>query len=366
MYNERTVTVGVDELRQFMHEILTAVGCESDVAAELADVHLDADLRGVSVQGLNHLINSHQVELRSGKEVPEAKPEVVLDGPAFAMIDGHSGPGPIAAAAAARLAVSKAREVGCAAVGVRNSHDLYMAGRYANYIAGEGLIGMVFSDDVVPVVHAIGGAEAALGSNPMAIAFPSAETPIVIDFSPIETLPTYVRYAQRYGDRLPAGVAHGPDGEETTDPALVGNGSRWQPEMGAIAPLGNKGFGLLLAIDLLSGALVGCSMGTDHATDPNATKGHLVVAIDPAKFGDVETFRRAVAHRCRLLKESRPAVGSSGIRVPGERSAQALADAHETGVVEVDEICWSDATTLAEELGVIAPTPRPAETLGAR
>jgi LDH2 family malate/lactate/ureidoglycolate dehydrogenase len=355
MYGDRTVTVEVDQLRRFMREILMAVGCDADVADELADVHLDADLRGVAVQGLNHLINSHQRELRSGKEVPSAKPEVVLDRPAVAMIDGHSGPGPIAAATAARLAVAKAREVGCAAVGIRNSHDLYMAGRYATQIAEAGLVGMVFSDDVVPVVHPVGGAEGVIGSNPMAIAVPSAGTPVVIDFSPIETLPTYIRYAQRYGEQLPAGVAHGPSGEDTIDPALVGNGRDWQPDLGAIAPLGNKGYGLLLAIDLLSGALVGCSMGTDHVTDQNSTKGHLLVAIDPAAFGDSETFCNAVTHRCELVKSSRLASGSPGIRVPGERSAAALASALASGVVAVDEICWSDATALAQELGVTAP-----------
>jgi len=117
MLNTSTCTIEVEKLRGFMEQILAAVGCSAVTAQTLADVHLEADLRGIGVQGLNHLINSHVAKLESGKERPNAKPVVVKDGDAVALVDGQSGPGPIAALFAAELAARKARNAGCATVG---------------------------------------------------------------------------------------------------------------------------------------------------------------------------------------------------------------------------------------------------------
>ncbi|HYB10784.1 MAG TPA: Ldh family oxidoreductase [Alphaproteobacteria bacterium] len=355
MLNTRTCRIDVATLRQFMENILGAVGCDVATARVLAEVHLEADLRGIGVQGLNHLINSHVAKLKSGKEKPNVKPNLVHDRDAIAVIDGQSGPGPIAALFAAELAAQKAHKTGCAAVGVRNSHDLYMAGYYAERIARMGAIGFVFSDDVIPVVHPVGGAEPAIGSNPMAIAVPSEGEPFLIDFAPCATLPTYVRYTKRYGGRLPEGVAHDALGRPTTDPYSVSDGSALQRGLGAIAPLGNKGYGLLLAIDFLSGALMGCDMGSDHASKPKVTKGHLFVAIDPAAFGDPRHFRQAVSARIGAIKGSRKATDTDEIRVPGERSFACRARNLRDGRVNIDAICWEDALKLAKELDLEAP-----------
>jgi LDH2 family malate/lactate/ureidoglycolate dehydrogenase len=354
MLNTRTCTIEVAALRRFMERILGAVGCDDETARALADVHLEADLRGVGVQGLNHLVNSHAAKLRSGEEKPNVRPILLEDRDAIAIVDGQSGPGPVAALFAAELAAGKARKAGCAAIGVRNSHDLYMAGYYAERIARRGAVGFVFSDDAVPIVHPLGGAEPVIGSNPMAIAVPTEDEPFLVDFAPCATLPTYVRYTKRYGGRLPAGVAHDAAGQPTDDPHAVSDGSAHERSLGAIAPLGNKGYGLLLVIDFLSGALVGCAMGTDHAK-PGAAKGHLILAIDPAAFGDKQQFRQAVTARIAAIKASRKAAGTAEIRVPGERSFACRARSLREGRVSVDAICWQDALKLAKELGLESP-----------
>ena len=140
----------------------------------LAGVHLEADLRGVGVQGLNHLINSHLQEYQSGHSNPLARPEVVRESAAYALIDGKRGSGQLAALLAVEVATRKARESGCAMVGVQDSHDLLIAGYYAGLIAHERLIALVFSDDIIPVVHPLGGVEPIIATNHMAIAVPRA------------------------------------------------------------------------------------------------------------------------------------------------------------------------------------------------
>ena len=355
MLNRETRQVRVDALRQLMEELLAAAGCDAETAAAIANVHLEADLRGIGVQGLNHLVNSHVPKLRAGKADPGGKPHIAEEGEAFALIDGANAPGPIAGLFAADVAARKGRQAGSCIVGVTNSHDMYIAGYYAERIARAGLVGFVFSDDVVPVVHPLGGAEPVIGSNPMAIAMPTETEPFLLDFAPCATLPTYVRYAKRYGVALPEGVACDSEGRPTTDATKVCDGAGYQTGVGAISPLGNKGYGLLLAIDFLSGAFVGCDMGPDHATAPGARKGHFFMSANPAVFGALGDFERAVSGRIRQIKDTKTAPDVSEIQVPGERSFAARAEALRMGEVAVDAVCWKDTAKLAGELGVMVP-----------
>ncbi|MGH6954325.1 MAG: Ldh family oxidoreductase [Alphaproteobacteria bacterium] len=355
MLNHRTRCVPIAVLRDYMVRLLEAVGFDRETAGIVAGVHLESDLRGVGVQGLNHLVNSHLKKYRDGKADPRAKPEIVKEGPCHALIDGHSGPGPVAGLFAADVAIRKAKESGLAVVGVTNSHDMYQAGLYAERIARSDLVAMVYSDDVIPVVHPLGGVEPVIGSNPVAWAVPTEDEPFVLDFAPCRTLPTYVRYTERYGGALPEGVAHDLEGKPVTDPAKVYRGVGESAGKGAIDPGGNKGYGLLLVIDFLSGALVGADMGLAHVRKKGAKKGHLFIAIDPNLFGSIGPFKRAVGDRIDEIKGSRKAPGVEAIRVPGEGSHARRRANLRAGEVEIDALCWEDGLKLARELGVALP-----------
>ena len=58
-------------------------------------------------------------------------------------------------------------------------------------------------------------------------------------------------------------------------PALV---THWIPVR--FTPVATKGYGMLMFIDFISGALVGADMGMDHITKKDSTKGHIMFAID--------------------------------------------------------------------------------------
>jgi LDH2 family malate/lactate/ureidoglycolate dehydrogenase len=355
MLNHTTRRIPIPVLRDYMVRLLKSVGLDDETAQTVAGLHLESDLRGINVQGFNHLINSHLQDFMSGRCDPKGKPAIVKDGPCYALIDGHAGTGPIAALFAVDIAVAKAKTAGCAVVGITNSFDLFQAGLYADRIAQQDLIGMVYSDDVVPVVHPLGGVEPVIGSNPMAWAVPTSRDPFVLDFAPCATLPTYVRYTQRYGGQLPEGVAHDAEGRPTTDPFKVTNDAAHKGAIGAIAPLGNKGYGMLLMIDFLSGALVGADMGMAHVNMTGSRKGHLFIAIDPAIFGDADTFKGAVSARIDEIKRSKRAPGISEIRVPGEGSYARRAAQLASGEVEIDGLCWEDGLKIGRTLGVELP-----------
>src|SRR6202008_4067192 len=112
-----------------------------------------------------------------------------------------------------------------------------------------------------------GGAAAAVGTNPIAIAGPSSRGPIVLDMGTSAYMMTEVMLRERLGEQLPEGVAIGPGGEPTRDPTLA--------RRGALLPFGGyKGFGLALMIQVL-GLLAGA--GLDHESD----YGYLFIAFKP-------------------------------------------------------------------------------------
>ena len=130
-------------LRALMESLLKAAGCGPNVASEVAKVFLEADLRGVGLQGLDHMPTMIR-GLRTGRINPHGKPRIIKEEAASILIDGDAGPGQIAMIYGADLAMRKARESGCCAVGIINSSDIFMLGYYGEQIAQAGLVGLVF------------------------------------------------------------------------------------------------------------------------------------------------------------------------------------------------------------------------------
>lgn len=343
------VSVPVPALRGLMERLLRSAGMKASKARTVGNVFLEANLRGIPVQGLNHL-HTMIGKLRSGAVTPNAEPKLVKETPGTALIDGNKGPGQLAGIYAADVAVAKAKKAGFCTVGVTNSADIYMLGFYAERMARKGMVGLVFSD-ATPAVHPTGGMEKLIGTNPLAMAVPMAGgEPIVHDMATSATLMTHVRYAAARGEKIAEGVAIGPDGRPTTDAKLA--------MQGALSPFGgHKGYGLGLAVALLSGALVGGAMGRGllDAPGPAGPKGHLFMAIDPAAFGSLDAFRKGVGAYAREVKQSRKAPGVKAIRMPGERGFDERQRSLKAGRVTIDPMLWRNTHKLAGEMGVRMP-----------
>jgi ureidoglycolate dehydrogenase (NAD+) len=343
-----TRKVSPEALRALMERLLDAVGCAPDIAAVAAGVHLEADLRGHHIQGLDHM-SELIANIRAGRIDPTGRPELVAEGPAWAQIDGNRGLGHPAGILAAETVIAKAGTSGCAVVGVRESADIFIVGFYGEMIARAGYAALI-TTNVPPHVHAHGGAEAVLGTNPLVIAVPSdGPDPIILDMATSIVAASRVRQAAYDGTVLPDGIGVDADGVASTDAAAV--------ELGSIGPMaGHRGFGLALCLGLLSGPLVGAATGRALGAwldrdVPDRGLGHFFLAVDPAIFGPVDAFRAATGAHLQDIRDSRRAPGVDAIRIPGERAfarrAQSLAEG-----IDMPEIVWSTATRLATDLGV--------------
>jgi LDH2 family malate/lactate/ureidoglycolate dehydrogenase len=346
----RECVVNAAELRVLMRDLLVAVGCSEADAVQTTDALLEADLRGYPFEGCRHLPALLR-DLRAGQVTAKARPRIVEERSASALVDGDGGPAPVGGSFAVRVAVQKAAQAGCCAVGLVNTDPLYMLGYFGEEMARAGLVGIIASAGR-PRVHPPGGVDPILGTNPLTIAVPTdGEVPLIVDFATSGLAFGTVQDAGRRGRRLPEGVAIGPDGCPTRDPA--------EAVAGALTAFGGyKGFGLALCVGLLAGPLVGGTVGRAMAEAPRpgrrTNRGTLLVAVDPAAFGDPRAFRDAVTVHLREIEQSARAPGVEAIRLPGERSRAERTRRLREGL-PVEESVLDELEALAHDLGIGTP-----------
>lgn len=346
----KTILLRPERLKGLIVELLVGAGASPHNADCAAGVHLEADLRGVGGQGIDYLPYT-LASLERGLVDGQAGPEIVRRSPAAAVIDGRRGLGQVAAMAAVELAAELAASAGSATVAVRNSTDIYMIGYYSELLARSGCVAIVTTSGP-PLVHPHGGTERLLSTNPIAFGFPrSGADPFVFDMATSAVASWRVRQAAYEGEALPEGSGRGPDGEPTTDPALI--------RTGAISPLaGHKGFGLALSLGLLCGPLTESGIGPElagwQASGETHTQGHLFVAIDPGALGSPAGIAARADRYLDLIRNSTPAPDMDGIRIPGERGFETRARQVQQGV-EVLVVSLENLRPFAEKYGILLP-----------
>jgi len=349
---DRPLAIKLDhrQLKQFMVDLMVGAGASLHNAECAADVHLEADLKGVGGQGLDYLPYT-LTSLERGLIDGHSEPEILRRDAAAAVIDGRRGLGQIAAVAAVGLAAELADVAGSAAVAVRNSTDVFMIGHYAELLARSGHVGIVITSGP-PLVHPHGGTERLLSTNPIAFSFPtSGPDPYVFDMATSAVASWRVRQAAYEGTALPDGSGRGPDGAPTTDPSLI--------RQGAISPLcGHKGFGLALSLGLLCGPLTDSGIGPElagwQASGGTLTQGHLFIAISLKAFGSPSKISSRATWYLDLIRNSARAPDMDGIRIPGERAFQRRREQLGSSV-EVLAASWTNLRPFAEKYGVKVP-----------
>lgn len=334
------MVVSADEERTLLADVLHALGATDDEAHVVGDVLLEADLRGQSSHGILRL-PTIAARVEAGLIRPGVYPRVEWGVSALGAMDAEHGFGHAMADRAMRLAVDRARLTGIAAITVRNNNHIGMIGYYAEAAARAGVVGIVMTTSEA-LVTPYGGAEAMVGTNPIAVGFPAVPEPFVLDMSTSATaMGKIIDRAQR-GEPIPDGWAVGPDGRVTTDARAA--------MRGAIMPFGGaKGSGLGLAVELLAGALVGAATGTGVLGTLDAqhfaTKGDLFIAIDAGSLsasGDLE--ERAGAY-LEEVRRSHPIDPSAPPRIPGDRSRACRAERLANGI-PLSEEAWQAALAL--------------------
>ncbi|MFJ9565781.1 Ldh family oxidoreductase [Streptomyces fuscichromogenes] len=339
------IVVPADDLRAFSAALLEKGGLNAEHARTTADVFVWAAQRGVDSHGTARV--PAYLDLLA-KGVANAQPRLTVEStaPAAAVLDADRAPGPVALSAAADEAVRRARATGIASVGVRRTVHTGAIGYYVSRIAEQGLVGLGFVAGM-PNMGYTGVKGAAVATSPLAIAVPARDhAPLLLDMATATIALGKIRQAKASGTPLPEGAAATADGTPTTDPEL------------AVMPLplgGAKGSGMSLAFELLTSVLVGAPIfAAFHAGDRKHRQNALLIAVDPAAFGDPEAFTANVDDTLSTLKGLPVADGSEGVFYPGERSAAVAGERGAKGVPVAAKV-WRELTEHADRLGVTAP-----------
>jgi LDH2 family malate/lactate/ureidoglycolate dehydrogenase len=322
------IHLSVADARALSERAMRGIGYEPEEARILADHVIDAALCGYEYSGLPKLLN---VADHPRFKAPRGPMRVLKETGVSVLFDGGNQSGMLAMYRATRAAMERAQKHGFALVGVNN---IWMSGRSAYYVEMAARAGLICVHTVAAhaMVAPLGGAKAALGTNPIAFGFPMDGDPLVIDLGTSALMGTDLQFRARLGIPLPDGVAIDEHGRPTTDAAAARHG--------AILPFGgHKGYALALAMHALG---VLCSGGADKENT-----GYLLITFKPDLFVSLEDYRRALAAEIAVIKATPRQEGVDEIRIPGERAYRERARRAREGL-EIDRRIHDALIALAE------------------
>jgi LDH2 family malate/lactate/ureidoglycolate dehydrogenase len=325
---EDLVVVPLDWLERTTTSVFTAVGFADDDASLIADALVDSDLRGVRSHGVL-LVPIYVDRITVGGVTRERELDVVHDAGAMLITDAGHGMAQLSSPRAMRLAIERARRFGVGVTVVRRAHHFGSAGHWVRQAVAAGCVGIAMSN-TTPLMPAPGGSETIVGNNPLAIAVPTDDEPVVMDMALSAVALGKIRLAAAAGRTIPRGWATDRDGLSTTDAAAA--------LAGMLLPSGgHKGFGLALMIDMLTGVLGGGGFGDQvrplyREPDRFNNCSNLFLAIDPELVGGLAGFRARASALAERVRGSARVPGAGRAYAPGENETECAARQRKNGV----------------------------------
>src|SRR4029079_10782388 len=286
------VYVSAEAAEAFTKQLMLAHGLPELDAEIVAHCLVSAHLRGVDTHGIARLpVYLDRVRRGLINAKPNLEPERVT--PVAATLDGQDAFGFVVGMCAINEAMAMARDYGIGVVSARRSTHFGMAASYALPAIEAGFMVMVFSN-ASPAMHAWGGQDGLLCTNPFCVGAPGGKLPpFLLDMSPAVAARGKVRRAQRRGETIPLGYALDAEGRPTTDPkaALAG---------GVVLPIGeHKGSGIAMFMDIFGGVISGANFGGEvgdqyKAFDRAQDVGHFFLAMKPNLFISEADYRARI------------------------------------------------------------------------
>ena len=304
-------------LSAWVEQAFVRAGLSATDAGHAAEPLVLSDSMGVYTHGTK-LLPGYLRKLVARGYKPDARPRIVRQGPGFAVLDGDASLGQIGCRHAVDVALEKARNVGVAYVGLRNTGHIGAAGVQAVRAAREGFFALVVGNDR-PSVAAAGSRGAVLGSNPLAWGAPvPGGNPIFLDIATAAVAGGKVYAAVARGEPIPSTWLIDERGLPTADGSLY-------PQHASLAPMaGHKGYGIGVLAEWLSGILAGGAVTTqvgswlfDPPGDPTFHNAGFIV-FDVSAIADPDAYGESLARFAAEVRGAAAADGSDRVRLPGD------------------------------------------------
>jgi LDH2 family malate/lactate/ureidoglycolate dehydrogenase len=343
----------VDCLREWTQEIFQKVGVSHNDAVLLTDSLIEANLRGVDTHGITRMLCVYVERIRRGVMSAKGDTAIVREKASTALIECNNSIGQVGAAHAMRTAIEKAAKTGAAFTAVTHSNHYGMAAYWAMMALPHGMIGFT-ATNAPAVVAPTGGCQAMFGTNPFAVTIPAGrERPVVLDLATTVVARGRIVLHAKQDKPLEPGWAFDYRGLPTTDPHTA--------LKGLLAPIGGyKGYGIMLAVDLLCGVLTGSNYGThfpgflaDNMVEPTDV-GSVFAAINIESFIDLQEFKAAMDKALEEIRISPRTAGVNRIYIPGEIEFEMKAERLANGI-PIPEVVVRDFIALGHELEIPFP-----------
>jgi L-2-hydroxycarboxylate dehydrogenase (NAD+) len=312
-----TSFIFANDLQEFTKLAFVKVGVNEEHAEIVAHHLVVANLRGVDSHGVAR-IPYYIKGIEMGEVNTNPKIRTIVDKSAMALVDGDFGLGQVIGRHATKIAIEKAAEFGIGVVGVRRTSHVGMLAYYGMMIAERRMVGEVFTNSP-PFMAAWGGRKPVLGTNPICITFPyDGKGPIVLDMATSESAAFKIMSAASRGESIPEGWALDKQGNPTRNPKDALDG--------ALLPFGGyKGYGLAVAVELFSSALVGADWSTKVKVAFHTEGGLYVQALDVAHLRPFNEYLDDLQEVVKNIKKSNQGENKDEIYLPGEKEAEIAA-----------------------------------------
>ena len=349
--------VSESELRRASSAVLEAAGLSAAHAATVAQGLVQAELRGQGSHGVSRLLDIYVERLQKRAVNPKPQMRVERQKGSTAVVDGDNGPGQVVGRYAMDVALDLAAAQGSGWVGVHHSTHYGAAAFYLQPATERGCIG-VTTTNAPPNMPPWGGRQAYLGTNPLAIAIPTGEYgPIVLDMATSVVAKGKIQLMAKEGrETIPENWALDAKGRPTQAIAAVLEG-------GMMLPVGGpKGYGLALAVEVLSALLSGADFGPHLGNmyrdfDRPQNIGHFFGALQIEAFLPLETFLNRIDTLVYEMKGIPRMDGIDEILLPGEIERRCEVRYREEGI-PIDPDVYDEIARIAAQFDVTPPATK--------
>ena len=308
-----TPPIAAEDLKALTVRAFERAGFSQKDAETTAELLVTTDLMGISTHGV-HRVEQYLARVAAG--VVPAQPTIRAADKAasIAIIDGGGGQGQVIGALALEVAMTKAIKTGIGFVTAGNSNHFGAMAPYGFAATVAGLI-LISGTTASPSMTPFGGRDRLLGNNPLGFAAPNKPAPFLLDMALSVAARGKMRKLREAGEAMPLGWALDADGNPTTDPVAGLDG--FIQFIG-----GHKGYGMALAVEVLSGVLSGGrfldDVGDMWAEDGPQGVSHMFIAINPAAILGRELYDQRMAEFTAKVKASAPFQEGGEVLLPGE------------------------------------------------
>lgn len=324
--------ITADKLTNFIQAIIVKLGSTPEEAERVVEHLVKANLRGHDSHGVG-MIPTYVAAAKAGELKPNQEAKLVTDHGTIMQFNGQRGYGQRVAYEAMEQAIERCQQTGLVMMTLSDSHHIGRIGTYGEMAVNAGL-GSVHFVNVMerePMVAPHLGAEARFGTNPVCIALPATNEnpPFLLDFATSIVALGKTRVAYEKNEQFDDEVLLDNKGQPTKDPSVM-----WNQPQGALRPLGlHKGYGLMLAAELLAGVMSGGGTMQPERRRHNGIINNMTTFLfDPAKLSETQFLKSETDAMLSYVKNCPSANADEPVLIPGDPERATLKDRVANGI----------------------------------